>query len=68
MLNALGIKERSQPQALKGRNSVLASTRTIAEAGSVVLITPLQGWRGGNGTEFLTQAVGLGFASSPRWG
>jgi hypothetical protein len=31
--------------------------RTVAEAGSVALITPLQGWRTENGVTFLTQAV-----------
>ncbi|MGD1103631.1 MAG: hypothetical protein ABSA59_16395, partial [Terriglobia bacterium] len=59
---------RTLPQALKGRNSVRGCTRTVAEAGSVALITPLQGGRTENGVTFLTQAAGLGFARPPLWG
>ena len=56
------------PQALKGRDTVLGSKRTIVEAVSVVFITPFRGLRTGNRVNFLTQAVGLGFARPPRWG
>ena len=34
----------------------------------MVFITPFQGLRTGNRLNFLTQAVGLGFAMPPRWG
>ena len=71
LAQAIGLGSEPIPslkQALKGRDIVLGSTRMVIEAGLVIFITPLQGWRTRDRATFLTQAVGLGCARPPLRG
>jgi hypothetical protein len=55
--------------ALQGRDEPLETVQATFRGGQRWVISPLQGLLPDNeGVWFATQAVGLGFVSSPRWG
>jgi hypothetical protein len=55
--------------ALKGRDEPLEASEATLRGGQRLVISPLQGLLPkNNGVSFATQAVGLGFVSSPLWG
>jgi hypothetical protein len=55
--------------ALKGRDKPLDTSEATVRGGQRLVIPPLQGLiQEKNGVSFATQAVDLGFVSSPLWG
>ena len=55
--------------ALQGRDEPLETVQATFRGGQRWVISPLQGLLPEHeGVWFATQAVGLGFVSSPRWG
>jgi len=55
--------------ALKGRDEPLEALESTVRGGQRLVISPLQGLLPEkDGVSFATQAVGLGFVSSPLWG